>query len=152
MKEISENKFCAIQKRDSVNVLYGKYRKRCNLLSIEHINNSAYLLSFSDRCLQFVFQTYLILQSVIIIQKNLLLFLLFSSFDLTSDVDAAIRQKIICMGSLSPGCRLLPGYKTDPAPARNCDNKNCFCRNPEVLVYRAICKSCVRAIRRQEVQ
>lgn len=98
MKEISENKFCAIQKRDSVNVLYGKYRKRCNLLSIEHINNSAYLLSFSDRCLQFVFQTYLILQSVIIIQKNLLLFLLFSSFDLTSDVDAAIRQKIICMG------------------------------------------------------
>ena len=100
MKEISENKFCAIQKRDSVNVLYGKYRKRCNFLSIEHINNSAYLLSFSDRCLQFVFQTYLILQSVIIIQKNLLLFLLFSSFDLTSDVDAAIRQKIICMGSI----------------------------------------------------
>ena len=91
MKEISENKFCAIQKRDSVNVLYGKYRKRCDLLPVEHINNSAYLLSFSDRCLQFVFQTYLILQAVIIIQKNLLLFLIFSSFDLTSDVDGAIR-------------------------------------------------------------
>lgn len=68
--------------------------------SIEHINNSAYLLSFSDRCLQFVFQTYLILQTVIILQQDLLLFLLFSSFDLTSDVDAAIRQKIICMGSI----------------------------------------------------
>ena len=99
MKEISENKFCAVQKRDFVNVLYGKYRKRCNLLSIEHINNSAYLFSLSDRCLQFVFQTYLILQTVIILQKDLLLLLLFSSIDPPSDVNAAIRQKIICMGS-----------------------------------------------------
>ena len=99
MKEIFENKFCAVQKRDFVNVLYGKYRKRCNFLSVEHINNSAYLFSLSDRCLQFVFQTYLILQTVIILQEDLLLFLLFSSIDPPSDVNATIRQKIICMGS-----------------------------------------------------